>query len=138
VNTNVLFFTRGEKDKGNTKEVWVYDLRTNMPTFGRRTQLTRKFFAQFESAFGEDPSGSLESLAKRTDTGEQGRFRPFHRAWISAQGDSLDILWLKDANGIKIDDLPEPSELAEQAMNELEAALGELQELLLELGREIE
>ena len=31
VKTNVLFFTRGEKDKGNTKEVWVYDLRANMP-----------------------------------------------------------------------------------------------------------
>jgi type I restriction-modification system DNA methylase subunit len=32
VKTNVLFFTRGEKDKGNTKEVWVYDLRANMPS----------------------------------------------------------------------------------------------------------
>ena len=31
VKTNVLFFTRGKKDKGNTKTVWVYDLRTNMP-----------------------------------------------------------------------------------------------------------
>ena len=31
VKTNVLFFTRGETDKGNTKEVWVYDLRANAP-----------------------------------------------------------------------------------------------------------
>ncbi len=31
VKTNVLFFTRGKKDKGNTKEVWVYDMRANMP-----------------------------------------------------------------------------------------------------------
>ena len=34
VKTNVLFFTRGRTDKGNTQEVWFYDLRTNMPSFG--------------------------------------------------------------------------------------------------------
>ena len=34
VKTNVLFFTRGAKDTGNTKSTWVYDLRTNMPAFG--------------------------------------------------------------------------------------------------------
>ena len=37
VKTNVLFFTRGATDKGNTKEVWVYDLRANMPNFGKKT-----------------------------------------------------------------------------------------------------
>ena len=46
VKTNVLFFTRGpaenRSDKGNTKEVWVYDLRANMPQFGKRTVLTRR------------------------------------------------------------------------------------------------
>ena len=62
VKTNVLFFTRGETDKGNTKEVWVYDLRANMPQFGKRTQLTRAYFAEFEIAFGNDPLGSATSL----------------------------------------------------------------------------
>ena len=60
VKTNVLFFTRGETDKGNTKEVWVYDLRANMPQFGKRTMLTREHFAEFEAAFGDDPLGSAE------------------------------------------------------------------------------
>lgn len=32
VKTNVLFFTRGTTDKDNTEEVWIYDMRTNMPT----------------------------------------------------------------------------------------------------------
>jgi type I restriction enzyme M protein len=54
VKTNVLFFTRGKTDKDNTGEVWVYDLRANMPQFGKRTQLTRKHFAEFEAAFGKD------------------------------------------------------------------------------------
>jgi type I restriction enzyme M protein len=79
VKTNVLFFTRGETERGNTQEVWVYDLRANMPQFGKRTQLTRKHFAEFEAAFGDDPLGGAISLAKRKDTGEQGRFRCFKR-----------------------------------------------------------
>jgi type I restriction enzyme M protein len=56
VKTNVLFFTRGEKDKGNTKAVWFYDMRTNAPSFGKRTPFTRAHFADFEKAFGSDPS----------------------------------------------------------------------------------
>ena len=47
VKTNVLFFTRGETDRGNTQEVWVYDLRANMPNFGKRTEFTRSYFSDF-------------------------------------------------------------------------------------------
>lgn len=138
VKTNVLFFTRGKKEKGNTQEVWVYDLRTNMPQFGKRTQLTREHFANFQIAFGDDPLGSPESLAKRVDTGEQGRFRKFTRDWIAELGDNLDISWLRDKSGDSFDELTEPAELAEEAMVELEAALAELREILEELGEEVE
>src|SRR5262249_345223 len=58
VKTNVLFFRRGQSEKGNTKEVWIYDLRTNMPSFGVRTPLTREHFAEFEEVFGNDPHGA--------------------------------------------------------------------------------
>lgn len=138
VKTNVLFFTRGEKDKGNTKEVWVYDLRANMPQFGKRTQLTREHFAEFEAAFGSDPLGGAKSLAKRKDTGEDGRFRKFSREWISERGESLDIAWLKDTSDGANDDLPEPAVLAREAMTELEGALEELRGILAELGEDVE
>jgi type I restriction enzyme M protein len=67
VKTNVLFFTRGHSDKGNTKEVWVYDLRANMPQFGKRTQLGREHFAEFEAAFDiswlkDDSAASSDDL----------------------------------------------------------------------------
>ena len=136
VKTNVLFFTRGEKDKGNTKEVWVYDLRANMPQYGKRTVLTRAHFAEFETAFGADPLGSAKSLAKRKDTGETGRFRKYTREEISARGDSLDIAWLKDDSDTSNDEMPEPTVLAQEAMGELEAALEELRGILVELGEE--
>lgn len=58
VKTNVLFFTRGKTDKGNTQGVWVYDLRANMPQFGKRTPLMRAHFAEFEAAYGNKADGS--------------------------------------------------------------------------------
>jgi type I restriction enzyme M protein len=138
VKTNVLFFSRGEKDKGNTKEVWVYDLRANMAQFGKRTLLTREHFKEFETAFGKDPLGSPKSLAKRKDTGEAGRFRKFTREWIAERGDNLDIAWLKDDSDGGSDQLPEPAVLAREAMAELEGAFEELRGILAELGENVE
>jgi type I restriction enzyme M protein len=134
VKTNVLFFTRGEKDKGNTKEVWVYDLRANMPQFGKRTQLTREHFKEFEAAFGRDPLGSAKALAKRKDTGEEGRFRKFTRESIAERGENLDISWLKETTDDMHGSLPEPEALAREAMGELEGALEELSEIISSLA----
>ena len=78
------------------------------------------------------------SLAKRVDTGEQGRFRKFTRDWIAELGDSLDISWLKDESEDEIDELLEPEALAQEAMVELEEALAELRGILEELGEEVE
>lgn len=136
VKTNVLFFTRGAKDTGNTKEVWVYDLRANMPQYGKRTVLAREHFAEFEAAFGADPLGGAKALAKRKDTGETGRFRRFTREAIAERDDNLDLSWLKDDNDTSGDALPEPAVLAREAMVELEGALDELRAILAELGED--
>lgn len=137
VKTNVLFFTRGESEKGNTKEVWVFDLRANMPQFGKRTALTHAHFQEFELAFGEDPLGCPESLAKRVDTGETGRFRKFNRDYIRGRSDSLDISWLKDDDASRGDKLADPIALTREAVNQLEAAIMELHAILEELGEEM-
>jgi type I restriction enzyme M protein len=65
VKTNVLFFTRGKKDKGNTKA--VVDLRhaRQRPAFGKRTPLTREHFAEFEKAFGDDPLREEQAQGQR-------------------------------------------------------------------------
>lgn len=135
VKTSVLFFTRGKTDKGNTKEVWVYDQRSNMDNFGRKNVLNRQFFEKFESAFGKDPLGKPTNLAKRKDSGESGRFRRFTRDWIAKRGDNLDITWLKDEVKSEVEGLPEA--LIEEALGELEAAMADLRSLLLELGDEV-
>ncbi len=138
VKTNVLFFTRGTAEKDNTKKVWVYDLRANMPQYGKRTLLTREHFDEFKAAFGNDPMGSPKGLGERKDTGETGRFRCFTREWIADRNDSLDISWLKDDTTTDAADLPEPAALAELALGELDAAMSELRAILAELGNEVE
>jgi type I restriction enzyme M protein len=130
VKTNVLIFTRGEKDKANTKAVWFFDMRTNMPSFGKRTPFTRAHFAELEKVYGEDPHGK----SKRKDQGEAGRFRKFTREEIAKRGDNLDISWLKDDSVTDHADLPEPEELAAEIVAQLQTAIEEMQALQEELG----
>ena len=132
VKTNVLFFTRGQKNKNQTKNTWVYDMRTKMPQFGKRTPLTFDYFMDFIKAYGKDPHGT----SKRKDGGEQGRFRCFNRKYIAEHEDSLDISWLKDVNAEQHEDLLEPDELAAAAIAELEGAIGDLNSVLELLSME--
>jgi type I restriction enzyme M protein len=130
VKTNVLFFDKvSQHATGSTKEVRVYDLRANMPRFGKRTPLTRAHFAEFEACYGQ-PEKTPENLCSR--------YRSFSREWIRERADSLDIAWLKDDNAEDAADLPEPAVLAQEAMGELEGALAELQAILAELGEVVE
>ena len=136
VKTNVLFFTRSDTDKGNTKSVWIFDLRTNMPQFGKRTMLTRAHFAEFEHAFGEDPSGGSVALKVRKDQGVAGRFRKFDRQEIANNGDNLDISWLQDDTGVSTSEPVEPAVLVEQAIEEIVSVLNGLEAITEELAEE--
>ena len=131
VKTNAYFFTRGKTDTGNTKEVWIYDLRSNMPTFAKRTPLTRAHFAEFEKAFGSDPYGK----AKRKDQGDKGRFRRFSRDDIHKQGDTLDITWLVEDSVTESKSVLTPDELAGQIMKRLQSAVKELKSLQADAKR---
>lgn len=132
VKTNVLFFTRGLKETGNTREVWVYDLRTNMPSYGKRAPLTRDDFAGFESAFGDDSFGA----SPRLDQGANGRFRRFSRAEIRERGDNLDLSWLRDENKSRPEDLPAPQEILAEITARLQEALAEIEDLVAPLSGE--
>ena len=129
VKTNVIFMTRGKTDRATTKAVWVYDMRANMDAFGKTRPLTVADFAEFESAFSDDPLGT----AVRTDEGAEGRFRRFTRDEVAARNDNLDLSWLRDDSAQHDDDLSEPEEIAaaivghlQQALNEVSAVAGQL------------
>ena len=160
VKTNVLFFTKGStadkyQEENCTDNVWVYDLRTNMPSFGKRTPFGDQHLKPFEDVYGDSPNGDSErkegeysfhsediELPEHSDENEgidprlaHSRWRRFSRQWIAEhKGDSLDISWLKDSDSVDAANLPEPSVLAGEAMGELVQALGELDALMRELG----
>ena len=152
VKTNVLFFTRGtaenkNQDEGCTKNVWVYDLRTNMPSFGKRTPFGEQHLKPFEKVFSPSPEGEGWGEGARTQGEwsftdesteknlENSRWRVFTRDYIrDTKNDSLDISWLKDNDSVDAASLPEPDVLAAEAMSEVTEALRELDGLLAALG----
>jgi type I restriction enzyme M protein len=134
VKTNVLFFQRGNTDKGNTKAVWVYDLRANMPAFGKTRPLAVDDFKDFGKAYGKDPNGG----AKRKDEGETGRWRCFTREEIASRNDNLDISWLRDTEAEAEEQLTEPEDIAAAIIGHLKAALEEIETLSDELEPEDE
>ena len=130
VKTNVLFFQRGNSDTGNTKAVWVYDMRANMPAFGKTRLLTVAEFTDFEAAYGADANGK----AARQDQGEDSRWRKFDRAAIANRNDNLDISWLRDTEAEAEEALTEPEDIAAAIIGHLKAALEEIETLSEELG----
>ncbi|MFC0212743.1 N-6 DNA methylase [Paenibacillus chartarius] len=123
VKTNVLFFSREKTDKDSTKEVWVYDLRTNMPSFGKRTPLTVAHFDAFVAAYTADDRTKVEDE----------RWNVFTREEIRKKDDSLDIGLIADESLSAYDNLPDPIDSAEEAIAKLEQALALLGEVVAEL-----
>lgn len=123
VKTNVLFFTRGCTDKDNTKEVWFYDLRTNMPSFGKTTPLKSEHFADFKAAFESE-----DRLAVQDE-----RWSVFTREEIAAKGNSLDLGLIRDGSVLDYNDLPDPADSAEEAVAQLEEAVDLLNSVVREL-----
>ena len=123
VKTNVLFFTRGRTDKGNTQEVWFYDLRTNMPSFGKTNPLKTEHFTDFEAAF--------EAADRRAVQDE--RCSVFTREQIAQKGNSLDLGLIRDDSVVDYDDLPDLIESGEEAIAQLEEAVDLLQSVVNEL-----
>lgn len=123
VKTNVLFFTRGTTDQANTKDVWVYDLRTNMTSFGKRNQLTMAHFENFMKAY---------VAADRSEV-EDERWNKFTREDIVKKDDSLDIGLIADDSLSSYDNLPDPIESAEEAIGKLQQAMDLLNEVVEEL-----
>ena len=123
VKTNVLFFTRGCTDMDNTKEVWFYDLRTNMPSFGKTTPLKSEHFADFKAAFESE-----DRLAVQDE-----RWSVFTREEIAAKGNSLDLGLIRDGSVLDYNDLPDPADSAEEAVAQLEEAVDLLNSVVREL-----
>ena len=129
VKANVIFFQKGRP----TEEVWIFDARSNVPGITKKDRpLTSQHFVEFETSYGKDPNG----LSKRVAGGELGRLRRFHISEIKQRGYKLDITWLKDDSLEDSDELPEPQDLASEAITELEAVVDDLKEIIALVEKE--
>lgn len=137
VKTNVLFFERGRTDTGNTKEVWFYDLRTNMESLGKRNPLSRRHFADFVRAYTggtsiEEVKGAYDGQvddAKRRSIQDE-RWSRFTREEIKEKNDSLDLGLVADESYASNGHETDPAKLAQEAMEELNAMTKELEAIV--------
>ncbi len=106
VKANVIFFRKGLP----TEEVWIFDLRTNVPKVTKGHPLTADYFAEFIASYGP------HATPHPNDRKESERFRRFTRQQIQERDDNLDLFWLKDASLEDSDDLPEPEDLVSEAV----------------------
>ncbi len=123
VKTNVLFFTRGKTDKDHTKEVWIYDMRTNMPSFGKTTPLKEEHFADFIKAYTAEDRAAIQDE----------RWNVFTREQIAEKGNSLDIGLIRDDSVLDYEDLQDPVESGEEVVAQLEEAV----DLILSVVKEL-
>lgn len=129
--TNVIFFTKGVP----TETVWVYDARTNVPRITKKDRpLTPEHFKEFERCYGSDPFGRSKRNPKDS---KEDRWRSFSIEEAKGRNYKIDSLkWLKDESLDDADELPEPEELTTDAIEELKAAVADLNKIvaLLENG----
>jgi len=134
VKANVLFFDNREASpKAWTKHVWYYDYRTNIHHTLKKKPLRYEDLADFITCY------KPENRHKRRSTwhpekNPEGRWRKYsYEELVARDKTSLDVFWLKDKSLTDLDNLPEPDELAEEIIENLEAGLDSFRKVLAEL-----
>ncbi|TBX69619.1 SAM-dependent DNA methyltransferase [Flavobacterium silvisoli] len=134
VKANVLFFDGKPSSKDPwTKEVWVYDYRTNIHHTLKKNPLKLEDLRDFITLYNP------ENRHKRTETynaatNPEGRWRKFgYEEIIARDKTSLDITWLKDKSLADLDNLPDPDELAQDIIENIEAGLDAFRTVLANL-----
>ena len=127
VKANVLFFRRREgAEQAWTRELWVYDLRTNKHFTLKQNPLTRTHLDDFVACYNP---------ADRHERQESERFKRYTYDELMARDNvSLDLSWLRDDSLEDIDNLPPPAALAAEIAEDLQSALAEIQALTDTLG----
>ena len=125
VKANVIFFDAKQASKTAwTKKLWIYDFRTNVHMTLKEKRLVKSDFDEFIECY------KAEDRSKRkptwTEKKPEGRWRSFtYDGLIARDKTNLDIFWLKDESLEDTENLPPPEVLAQEIVEQLEAALEE-------------
>ena len=135
VKANVLFYDkRPASPNCQTKEVWIYDLRTNKHFTLKKSPMTFEDLQEFIECY--NPQNRHARKETWSENNPDGRFRRFTIDEIFARDKtSLDIFWIKDRSLADLDNLPSPDELAIDIMESLQSALANFQQLTKKLEK---
>ncbi|MGJ5050038.1 N-6 DNA methylase [Bradyrhizobium oligotrophicum] len=127
VKANVLFFDkRPPSEQAATKELWIYDLRTNQRFTLKERPMVRADLDDFVACYHPG------ARAKRVET---EKFKRYPLATLLARDKvNLDIFWLKDNTLDDPDLLPPPDEVAAEVVESLQTALDRFRSVAKALG----
>ena len=134
VKANVIFFDKCPASPDwQTKEVWVYDFRTNIHFTLKQHPMTDTDLEDFVCCYY--PENRHQRKATWSEENPDGRWRRFSVEEILERDKcSLDIFWIKDKSLADLDNLPEPDVLAADIIENLQSALSGFQELMQQIG----
>lgn len=124
VKANVLFFEKKNNSKKRpTEDVWYYDYRTNVHHTPKKNPLSFENLKDFVDCY---KSGDLKKRKESwSEENPEGRWRKYtYDNILKRDKTNLDIFWLKDDNFIDLENLPEPEELIDSIIENIETALG--------------
>ena len=134
VKANVLFFDKKPaSEKPWTKQLWIYDLRTNKHFTLKTDPLKREDLDEFVRLY--NPKNRHDRKPTWSDKKPDGRWRAYNYDELVARDKaSLDIFWLRDESLSDSDNLPAPEIIAQEIVEDLEAALEQFREIAGDLG----
>ena len=134
VKANVIFFDkRPASPETQTKEVWIYDFRTNVHFTLKQNPMTDRDLEDFIRCY--HPENRYERAETWSEQNPEGRWRKFDvKDILERDKTSLDLFWIKDKSLADLDDLPSPDVLAADIIENLQNALEGFQELKRQLG----
>lgn len=129
VKANVIFFDKKPASaERQTKEVWIYDFRTNIHFTLKQNPMTDVDLEDFIKCY--NPENRFDRKETYSEDNPEGRFRKFAvEDILERDKTSLDIFWIKDKSLADLDNLPSPDVLADDIIENLQSALESFENL---------
>ena len=134
VKANVLFFDKKPASETPwTRKIWIYDLRTNKHFTLKTNPLKREDLDEFVKLY--NPANRFDRAPTWSAEQADGRWRCYEADELTARDKaSLDIFWLRDETLADSDNLPPPEVIAQEIVDDLEAALEQFRLIAGDLG----
>jgi type I restriction enzyme M protein len=135
VKANVIFFDKKPASPDmQTKDIWIYDFRTNVHFTLKQHPMTDADLTDFIRCY--NPENRFERTETWSEENPDGRWRRFSADdIIKRDKTSLDIFWIKDKSLADLDNLPDPDVLAADIIENLQSAMDSFNELMASLKK---